>query len=143
MQAVWVPCILHTHVQAAQALGCGAIHLPLPILRTLPVEVRGNFPVLGASCHSLEEAREAAGLGCTYLTVGHIFATQCKAGIPPRGLALLQAVCQSVPIPVWAIGGITPERIAAVRAAGAAGGCMMSSLMTCADPAAYLSADRN
>lgn len=137
-----VPCILHTQVQAAQSLGCRAIHLPLPVLRTLPEKVRRAFSILGTSCHAAEESEEAAQLGCTYLIAGHIFATRCKEGLPPRGLAFLQAVCHSTSLPVWAIGGITPERIPAVQAAGAAGGCMMSSLMTCADPAVYLSASR-
>lgn len=134
-----VPCILHTHERVARDLGC-ALHLPMPLLRRLPEETRRALPGLGASCHSVEEAREAQALGCTYLTAGHVFPTDCKPGVPPRGLDFLARICRSVDIPVWAIGGITRARLPQVRAAGAAGGCMMSALMTCAGPEGFLKA---
>ena len=133
-----VPCILHSFPETAEALGERAIHLPLPLLRALPPERRGAFRVLGTSCHSVEDAREAEKLGCTYITAGHVFATDCKKGLAPRGLDFLRAVCRAVDLPVWAIGGITPENFPSVRAAGARGGCVMSGLMTCPDPAALL-----
>ena len=84
---------------------------------------------LGTSCHSLEDVREAEQLGCSYLIAGHIYATTCKPGLPPRGLAFLRAVTAAAHLPVYAIGGITPARLKEVREAGAAGGCAMSSLM--------------
>ena len=133
-----VPCILHSFPETAEALGERAIHLPLPLLRALPPERRGAFRVLGTSCHSVEDAREAEKLGCTYITAGHVFATDCKKGLAPRGLDFLRAVCRAVDLPVWAIGGIAPENFPAVLSAGAAGGCVMSGLMTCADPAVVL-----
>ena len=116
-----VPCILHSFPETAEALGERAIHLPLPLLRALPPERRGAFRVLGTSCHSVEDAREAEKLGCTYITAGHVFATDCKKGLAPRGLDFLRAVCRAVDLPVWAIGGITPENFPSVRAAGARG----------------------
>ena len=135
-----VPCILHSFPDAAADLGAEGLHLPLPLLRALPEGKRAAFRRLGASCHSVAEAREAEALGCTYITAGHIFDTACKAGTPGRGLDFLREVCAAVGIPVYAIGGIAPENFRAVRAAGAAGGCVMSGLMTCPDPAAYLAA---
>lgn len=133
-----VPCILHTFVGAARALGARAIHLPLPVLRTLSAGERAAFPALGASCHSVEEAREAVALGATYLTAGHVFATTCKAGLPGRGVEFLAQVCAAVPCPVYAIGGVGPENLPALAQAGAKGGCVRSPLMTCPDPGAYL-----
>lgn len=133
-----VPCILHTFVGAARALGATAIHLPLPVLRTLSAEEKAAFATIGASCHSVEEAREAAALGAAYLTAGHVFATSCKAGLPGRGLGFLAQVCAAVPCPVYAIGGVGPENLPALAQAGAKGGCVRSPLMTCPDPGAYL-----
>ena len=133
-----VPCILHTFVGAARALGARAIHLPLPVLRTLSAGERAAFPALGASCHSVEEAREAVALGATYLTAGHVVATTCKAGLPGRGVEFLAQVCAAVPCPVYAIGGVGPENLPALAQAGAKGGCVRSPLMTCPDPGAYL-----
>ena len=135
-----VTCILHSHVAVAKALKSPAIHLPLPILRTLPEEVRKSFSILGASCHSVSEAQEAQNLNCTYIIAGHIFATDCKKGLPPRGLEFLREVCQSVQIPVWAIGGISPQNISFIQTTKAQGACLMSSLMQCQNPTEYIKA---
>lgn len=122
--------ILHTYYQTAKLLECRSIHIPLPILRKMSVEERAYFSILGTSCHTVEEAKEAEKLGCTYLIAGHIYETDCKRGVPPRGLTFLREVTHSVSCDVWAIGGITFDRMEEVKRAGAKGGCMMSSLMT-------------
>lgn len=133
-----VPCILHTFADAAMALGADRLHMPLPLLRQMSKEERVRFSALGASCHSAGDAVEAQRLGCTYITAGHVFDTGCKQGLPGRGLAFLREVRESVSIPVYAIGGISPENIGAVRRSGAVGACVMSGAMTCADPEAFL-----
>lgn len=135
-----VPVILHSHPDVALTLGCPRLHVPLPLLRTLTPQQRSEFPVLGASCHSVEEARQAQGLGCTYIIAGHVFETSCKPGLAARGLTFLQRVTQEVSIPVWAIGGVTPENITQVRRAGAAGGCVMSGFMVCDHPKTFVEA---
>lgn len=76
--------------------------------------------------------------GLRLCDAGPHFPTDCKKGLPPRGLELLREVCAAVSVPVFAIGGISAENIAAVKEAGAAGACVMSGFMRCADPAAYL-----
>lgn len=135
-----IPCMLHTFVDTAIRLKATAIHLPMPVLRTLSPEQKEHFRTIGASCHSVEEAKEAENLGCTYITAGHIFATDCKKGLPGRGLDFLREVCRAVSIPVYAIGGISPENISAVQAAGAKGSCVMSGAMVCGDVAGYFDA---
>ena len=124
-----VMCILHSFPDVAISLHADAIHLPLHRLRELSQEQRAHFKVLGASCHSIEDALEAQSLGCTYITAGHVFETDCKKGLPGRGLEFLRNVCAAVNIPVYGIGGINDDNIALVRDAGAAGACLMSSLM--------------
>lgn len=136
--AFGVPCIFHTFADAAMALGADKLHMPLPLLRRMPEGDRAGFSVLGASCHSVRDAVEAQRLGCTYITAGHVFDTDCKQGLPGRGLAFLREVCESVSIPVYAIGGVSPENIGAIRRSGAAGACVMSGAMTCANPETFL-----
>ena len=131
-------CILHTHTNVARKLAYNAIHLPMPILRTLPEKERDAFQRLGASCHSLEEAVEAEKLGCTYITAGHIYETDCKKGLPGRGIGFLKKICETVSVPVYAIGGIGAENIQEIKNAGAAGGCIMSGWMQCEDVREYL-----
>ena len=114
------------------------MHLPLHILDNISAEDRRKFKVLGASCHSIDDAVRAENLGCTYIIAGHIFDTDCKKGLPGRGLDFLKNVCQRVKIPVYAIGGIRSENIKAVKNAGAKGVCVMSGVMMCEDVEEYL-----
>ena len=70
-------------------------------------------------------------MGVTYLTAGHIYVTDCKKGLAPRGLHFLQEVCKSVSVPVYGIGGIKfdPVQWQELQSAGATGGCIMSGMM--------------
>lgn len=124
-------CILHSFSNVAIALGAEAVHMPLPLLQKMTPQEKSHFQILGASCHSLEEAKEAQDLGCTYITAGHIFLTDCKKGLPGRGLPFLEEICKAVRIPVYAIGGISSQNIESVRKTGAAGACIMSGFMRC------------
>lgn len=133
-----VAFIPHSFTSAAQKLGCEAIHLPLHMLKELDEAEKLQYKILGASVHSVEEAILAQSMGCTYLVAGHIFETDCKKGLAGRGLAFLSGVCASMDIPVYAIGGINAGNIASVRDAGAAGACVMSSLMTAENARKYL-----
>ena len=81
------------------------------------------------SVHTVEEARNAEKLGADGLVAGHIFVTDCKKGLAPRGLEFLKEVCAAVSIPVFAIGGIDDSNSDAVRLAGAQGECRMSWYM--------------
>ena len=128
-----VLCILHSFADTAEVLGAEAFHAPLHVLREMSPAQREKFRILGASCHSVEDALEAVKLGCTYITAGHVFETDCKKGLPGRGLTFLQEVCAAVDIPMYGIGGIGAENIDQVRKAGAAGACLMSSLMAADD----------
>ena len=132
-----VPCLLHTFVSTALDLQPDGFHAPLPVLRQMSSAHKAQFALLGTSCHSLKEVREAQDLGCTYIFAGHIFDTDCKKGVPGRGLTFLQSVCAQTQLPVYAIGGIAPSNLEAVRRAGAAGACVMSGAMQCPDPASY------
>lgn len=129
-----LPLILHSFADACQQLSNYTLHLSYPQLIQQP-QIRLQVQLLGVSIHSLAEARQAAALGADYLIAGHIFPTACKQGRPGRGLEFLHAVCSAVTLPVYAIGGITPENIDRIEKAGASGACLMSSLMASPDPA--------
>ena len=125
-------CILHNYADVAIRLAHPALHLPLPLLRELTPSEAAHFTTLGASCHSASDAAEAQRLGCTYITAGHIYDTDCKAGLPGRGITFLRDVCDAVSIPVYAIGGIDTTdqlQLQQLKDAGAAGACIMSRAM--------------
>ena len=125
-----VLCILHSYPETALALGCPAVHLPLPLLERYR-EMVPRFQAVGSSVHSVFEAKRAEELGAAYLTAGHIYMTDCKKGLAPRGLPFLREVVRAVSIPVYGIGGIGLDegQLAEVLSCGAAGGCVMSAMM--------------
>ena len=89
----------------------------------------GKIRYVGVSVHSVDEAKEAESLGASTVTAGHIFKTDCKRGVPERGLMFLKDVIGSVRIPVYAIGGIDIDVIDDVYATSASGVCLMSTMM--------------
>lgn len=135
-RSVGASLIVHGHPEVARELGIPALHMPLGALEKMSSDERKEFEVLGASCHSVEDVLLAKALGCDYVTAGHVYATDCKPGLPPRGADFLAEVCgQAAPMPVFALGGLTPARAPEVRRAGAAGFAMMSSAMDAENPA--------
>ena len=129
--AASLPLILHSDWQLARELGINRLHLPLALLRQLPACERAPFAWLSTSVHSVDEALEAQRLGASVLIAGHIYATQCKACLAPRGLRFLHEVCKAVQLPVYAIGGIgfDATQHAELRTQGARGACVMSAYM--------------
>ena len=78
--------------------------------------------LVGVSCHSLESARAAEEGGADYIFFGPVFQTPSKAAFgAPQGVERLHEICESIEIPVLAIGGIHFENARACVAAGAAG----------------------
>lgn len=138
-----IKLILHTHWQCAHKLEIKNLHLPLNLLAAMPAKQRRLFTI-STSVHSVAEAQQALNLGAKFLLAGHIYATGCKANLPPRGLNFLRAVCQTAAkhnaqqnlrgqnsAVVYAIGGIKFDgaQWQELQAAGAAGACIMSAYM--------------
>ena len=130
-EAAGIPLILHSDWQLVRELDVKRLHLPLALLRQLPTCERAHFICLSTSVHSVGEAQEAQALGAIVLIAGHIYTTQCKAGLAPRGLGFLQNLCSTVNLPVYAIGGISFDAAqhAELQANGARGACVMSAYM--------------
>ena len=122
-------CILHTYYKAAKELGCREIHLPLPLLQKMREEGEEWFTTVGTSVHSVKQADLAMHLQADYMTAGHIFETDCKKGLPGRGLSFLRKVVRESAVPVYGIGGISADNAGQVRETGAAGVCIMSGFM--------------
>lgn len=134
--------VLHSHWEAAQTLGIAELHMTFPafLRRSGPF---GDFTQLGVSVHSVSEAVMAEKNGATRLIAGHVYATESKKGAPPRGVRFLAGICEAVSIPVFAIGGVRPDRMGEIVGAGAAGGCVLSSFMTTDDPGALVACFRD
>ncbi|MFJ7951775.1 thiazole tautomerase TenI [Lysinibacillus sp. NPDC096418] len=126
--------VIHDRLDIALLTDNPNIHLPS---HSLPVkEVRASFPHLriGRSVHSLSEAKQAEADGADYVLYGHCFETNCKEGIVPNGVHALFDIKKELQIPVFAIGGITPERVYQLREAKADGIAIMSGIFSSDNP---------
>lgn len=128
-----VLCFLHSRIPSAKELNCRNLHLSVPALDAMMSEerrrVREEFDRISVSCHSMEDMQFAVECGASQIVLGTIFETDCKKGLKGSGTGFVREICRACPVPVYAIGGITPERLPEVMEAGAAGGCMMSGFM--------------
>ena len=109
------------------------IHLSYNTFKSLNKNIRKElikkYKKIGVSIHSIDEAKEVENLGANYVVAGHIFKTDCKKDLEPRGLKFIQELSLILTIPIFAIGGINQENSHLVINNGAFGVCMMSSLM--------------
>lgn len=122
-QLIW-----HFFVKEAAECRAECIHLPLDRAYQYKTYIK-NFKIVGISTHSIEQVKEAETLGADYVTFGHVFETDCKKGLAPKGIEALREVCAESKLPVYGLGGITLENRKKVMAVGAAGYCMMSEFM--------------
>lgn len=135
-------CILHQFGKASIRLHIPRFHCSLAYLESHS-SLLYYMTTLGVSVHSAEEAVRAEQLGATYIMASHVFATNCKKQLPPIGVETVKAICNAVKIPVYALGGITPETATQLRNVPIAGVALMSGLMTCTNIPAYIQALRN
>ena len=109
------------------------LHLSYNTFKSLNKNIREElikkYKKIGVSIHSINEAKEVENLGATYVVAGHIFKTDCKKDLEPRGLKFIQELSLTLTIPIFAIGGMNQENSHLVINSGAFGVCMMSSLM--------------
>jgi thiamine-phosphate pyrophosphorylase len=130
------PLLVNDRVDVALALGLDGVHLPRSSFSALDARsVLGTEALIGVSCHSLEELRQSRE-GADYATFGPVFETASKQEYgPPIGIdALAAAVGEGFPL--YALGGITPERAAQVRATGVRGLAAIGAALGAADPGA-------
>lgn len=128
-----VPLLINDRVDVALAIGADGVHLGAG---DLPPEAArgllGEGPLLGCTAHDdveLEALDRAAGAaGIDYVGFGAIYPTRTKKDARERGPAALTAAVARTRLPLVAIGGIQPDRIAAIRASGMAGIAVASAL---------------
>ena len=128
--------LVNDRIDVALAADADGVHLPAA---SFPVATAralvGSAKLIGRSTHSPDEARRAATEGADYAILGPIFATPSKEQYgPPLGEAALAATKPTCPL--LAIGGITPDNAASVRAAGATGAAVIRAILDAPDPAA-------
>ena len=129
--------LVNDRVDVAIAAGADGVHLPE---HTLPLrklrDYVGDACIVGRSVHSVEAAVQAEQEGADYVLAGAVYESRSHPGQPPAGPALVRAVAEAVHVPVLAVGGITPDRVAEVIEAGADGVAVISAVLDADDPKA-------
>lgn len=132
--------IINDDWRAVQAYDADGVHLgPEDAVPEDLAEIRAVLPqtLIGISCGTPGEARIADAGDVDYIGVGSVYATSSKADAgEPIGIAGLQQVARATRLPVAAIGGITLERVAQVRASGVAMAAVISAISGDPEPGA-------
>ena len=139
-QTFSTPLIINDDWRLANALGAAGVHLGRDDAALTEVR-RGFAGVIGATCHdSLAAAREAQSAGADYVAFGSFFASPVKPAAVRAPLPLLNEAKRILNVPIVAIGGITLENAAAVRAAGADAVAVISAIFSAPDPGQQVAA---
>ena len=123
---------INSRIKIAMEIGADGLHLPGDSTSVEKVieETNRRF-IIGSSVHTLTEAKQREAEGADFITYSPIYPTLSKPGYgPPVGLDELRKVAETVNIPVFALGGITSERVSECLDAGAYGVAVMSGVMS-------------
>ena len=132
--AYQVPLIIDDRLDICLAVDAAGLHigddeLPVSVAR----QVLGPKKILGVTAKTVKRALEAETSGADYLGTGAIFPTTTKENAPITLISTLKTICQTVAIPVVAIGGLTSENIDQLAATGIAGVAVVRDLMQAED----------
>ena len=130
-----VPLIIDDRVDVALAIDAEGVHvgaedMPVALARKL----MGDDKIVGATAKTVPWAREAWEQGAEYLGVGAIYPTTTKVKTVLTSTETLREICNAVPIPVNAIGGLNKENIDVLAGIPIAGICVVSAIMKAEDP---------
>ena len=132
--AYQVPLIIDDRLDICLAVDAAGLHigddeLPVSVAR----QVLGPEKILGVTAKTVKRALEAETSGADYLGTGAIFPTTTKENAPITLISTLKTICQTIAIPVVAIGGLTSENIDQLIGTGIAGVAVVRDLMQAED----------
>lgn len=130
-----VPLIIDDRVDVALAVDAEGVHLgaeDMPIAAAR--KQMGKDKIVGATAKTVPWAREACEQGADYLGVGAIYPTTTKVKTVLTSTETLRDICDAVPIPVNAIGGLNKDNIDSLKGIPIAGICVVSAIMKADDP---------
>ena len=123
---------INSRIEIAMEVGTNGLHLPgdSASIEKVIEQTNGCF-IIGSSVHTLTEAKQRETEGADFITYSPIYPTLSKPDYGPAvGVEGLQNITEGVNIPVFALGGITPERVSECLDAGAYGVAVMSGVMS-------------
>lgn len=129
-----VPFVINDNVDIACKIDADGVHVGQSDMEAWSVrEKLGPDKIIGVSAQTVEQALLAESCGADYLGVGAVFPTGTKLDAAEVGYEILKAICDSVHIPVVAIGGITSNNIIKLKGSGASGVAVVSAIFASKD----------
>lgn len=129
-----VPLIINDRPDIAKKAKAAGVHVGLSDMGIEKArEMLGDGFIIGGSAHNVEEARRARESGADYLGCGAVFGSSTKRDVSVLTIPGLKAICQSVEIPVVAIGGIRLDNVGELAGSGIAGAAVISGLFAAED----------
>ena len=126
--------MVNDRADIAVALGCDGVHRPQNGLPVAAIRRLVEYRWIAVSCHDARELLEAESEHADFVTFGPIFETRSKPDAKPVGLAGLSAAAKLIDLPIFALGGVTPDTARACLEAGAHGVAVLSGIMAAEDP---------
>ncbi|MCY6958983.1 thiamine phosphate synthase [Clostridium brassicae] len=126
-----VKLIINGNIEVARKLGAEGVHVGFESFMKEKYRFDG---LIGVSVHTVKEAVMAEENGADYVLAGHVYETDCKKGLKPRGTDFIKSITSKVNIPVIALGGINETNLKLVVLSGAYGIAVMSYIMSSKKP---------
>ena len=129
-----VPLMVDDRVDVALAIDAEGVHLGQSDMQIdIARKILGKEKIIGATTKTVEQAKKANEQGADYLGVGAIYPTTTKVKTVITSVDTLRDICNEVPIPVNAIGGLNKDNIDILRGVPIAGICVVSAIMKASD----------
>ena len=126
-----IPFVINDNIEVALACGADGVHVGQSDMAAKDVRSQiGKDKILGVSAQTVEQAILAEKNGADYLGVGAVFSTSTKPDADAVTFETLKTICESVSIPVVAIGGISEKNILELKGTGISGVAVISAIFS-------------
>ena len=129
-----VPLLINDNIDIARRSGADGVHVGQSDMEAAAVRsILGSEMIVGVTAKTVEQAQRAQDAGANYLGSGAVFGSATKLNAKPMSMDILRSICQSVEIPVVAIGGIHKGNILELAGTGIAGAAVVSGIFAAED----------
>ena len=129
-----VPLIINDNVALAARINADGVHIGQSDMELENArKMLGADKIIGVTAKTVEQAKKAEAAGADYLGSGAVFGSSTKTDAKPMEFSLFCEICESVQIPVVAIGGINADNVPALKGSRLAGVAVVSGIFACRD----------
>ena len=129
-----IPLIINDRIDISMAVDAAGVHVGQSDINVKYArKLLGNNKIIGATTKTVEEAKQAVKEGADYLGVGAIYETTTKVKTKITSIKTLNEICNSVNIPIIAIGGLNEENLSVLKESKISGIAVVSAIMKAKD----------